>query len=358
MKKKKRLRDLKKAPVRYKRVIVSRSGGPEVLRVIEEDVLEPGPGAARVRILAAGVSYADLLMREGVHPEARRTPFTPGWDLVGVVDRLGEGISTVKVGQMVAALPVWGGYAEFICLPQAELVPVPAGLDAGEAVSLVMNYVTAYQMIHRSAHVESGQRALIHAAAGGIGTALLQLGQLIDLEMYGTAPERKQATVSNLGCIPIDYERDDFVKEILRLTGDGVDVVFDGIGGFHLWRSLKALRTGGKVVAYGLTSTLHNGRLSGGLRSRLRGLAIIGLSFIAAFFLPGRKRMLLYSIQRLKRRRPAWFREDLTTLLGLLREGKIKPIIAERIPLIEARRAHELLGRGSISGKIILLCGS
>jgi NADPH2:quinone reductase len=328
------------------------------LRVIEEDVPEPGPGEARVKILSAGVSYADLLMREGVHPEARRTPFTPGWDLVGVVDRLGESVSTVEVGQMVAALPVWGGYAEFICLPQEELVPVPAGLDAGEAVSLVMNYVTAYQMIHRSARVESGQRALIHAASGGIGTALLQLGQLIDLEMYGTAPERKQAAVSNLGCIPIDYERDDFVKEILRLTGDGVDIVFDGIGGFHLWRSLKALRAGGKVVAYGLTSTLCDGRLSGGPRSRLRGLAIIGLSFIATFFLPGRKRMLLYSIQRLKRRSPAWFREDLTALVGLLREGKIKPIIAERIPLIEARRAHELLGRGSMSGKIVLLCGS
>jgi hypothetical protein len=123
--------------VRYKRVIVSRSGGPEVLRVIEEDVPEPGPSEARVKILAAGVSYADLLMREGVHPEARRTPFTPGWDLVGVVDGLGEGVSTVEVGQMVAALPVRGGYAEFICLPQEELVPVPAGLDAGEAVSLV-----------------------------------------------------------------------------------------------------------------------------------------------------------------------------------------------------------------------------
>jgi NADPH2:quinone reductase len=328
------------------------------LEVREEELPEPGLGEVRVRILATGVSYADLLMREGVHPETPRTPFTPGWDLVGVVDKLGVDVSALEPVQMVAALPVRGAYAEFICLPQEELVPVPGGLDPAEALVVVFNYVTAYQMMRRSVRVKPGQRVLIHGAAGGIGTALLQLGRLVDLEMYGTAAGRKHELVSSLGATPIDYQHVDFVEEILRLTGDGVDVVFDGIGGTHLWRSLKTLRSGGKVVAYGLTSTLRGGLLAGGRRHRLRGLAIIGFLLAATFLVPGKKRMTLYSIQTLKRRRPAWYREDLSTLLELLRQGKIKPVIAERIPLGEAARAHKLLGRGSVMGKIVLVCNT
>jgi NADPH2:quinone reductase len=146
------------------------------------------------------------MMREGIHPETPPLPFTPGWDLVGVVDRIGNGVSGIESGQMVAALPISGAYAEFVCLPQRELVPVPPGLDAVEAVSLVLNYVTAYQMLHRSAKVRLGQRALIHGAAGGVGSALLQLGSLAGLELYGTCSARGAAAVSELGGIPLDYQ--------------------------------------------------------------------------------------------------------------------------------------------------------
>lgn len=342
--------------MRCKRVVVSSLGGPEVLEIVEEEIPEPQHGEVRVQILAAGVSYADLLMREGVHPETPSLPFTLGWDLVGLVEKLGEDASRVETGQMVAALTVTGGYTEFICLPQEELVPVPAGLDPGEAVSLVLNYLTAYQMMHRSARVVPGQRVLIHSAAGGVGTALLQLGQLVDLKMYGTASLCNHEVLSRLGASPIDYKNVDFVEEILRQTGDGVDVVFDGIGGSHIWHSVKALRARGRVVVYGLTSTLSAGRLPGGRRHRLRGLAIFGVYIVATAFLRGKKRMIPYSIQTLKRHKPSQFREDLATLLELLREEKIKPIIAERIPLVEAARAHELLGAGSVQGRIILLC--
>src|SRR5262245_58900643 len=187
------------------------------------------------------------MMREGIHPETPRVPFTPGWDLVGVVDRVGEGVSGIETGQLVAALPITGAYAELVCLPQRELVPVPPGLDPAEAVSLVLNYITAYQMLHRSAEVGRGKRALIHGAAGGVGSALLQLGRLAGLEMYGTCSARGASAVSGLGGIPIDYQHLDFVQEIHRLTGEGVDVVLDGIGGTHIWRSRNALRPGGKV---------------------------------------------------------------------------------------------------------------
>src|SRR5262249_40615203 len=177
---------------------------------------------------------------------------TPGWDLVGVVDRLGSGVSGIEPGKIVAALPIHGAYAEYVCLPQSELVPVPSGLDAAEAVSLVLNYTTAYQMLHRCAHVKPGQRALIHGAAGGVGTALLQLARIAGMETYGTCSSRGVATVSELGGTPIDYQHQDVAKETRRLTGEGVDAVFDPIGGSHLWHSRQALRPGGRVVGYGL----------------------------------------------------------------------------------------------------------
>jgi NADPH:quinone reductase-like Zn-dependent oxidoreductase len=342
--------------VRHTRIIVSHYGGPEELRVVEEECPEPKQGEVRVKVVAAGVALPDLLMREGIHPEKPRLPFTPGWDLVGVVDRLGKGVSGIEPGQTVAALPITGAYAEYVCLPQRELVPVPSGLDAAEAVSLVLNYITAYQMMYRSARVSPDQRALIHGAAGGVGSALLQLGRLADLEMYGTCSPQRASAVSDLGAIPIDYRHLDFVKEIHRLTGDGVDVVFDGIGGPHMWRSRKALRPGGKVVIYGLTSALSGGRLASGRRHRLHGVGIYGLYIAGGWLLPGRKRLVPYSIQWLKRLRPALFRKDLIALFDLLQQKKIEPLIAQRFPLAEARRAHELLGKEGVTGKIVLLC--
>jgi len=351
-----------KAPATYRHVTVTKLGGPEVLQILEDELPQPEPGAVRVRILAAGLSLPDLFMREGVHPEAHRPPFTPGWDLVGIVDQLGPGATGPEPGEMVAAMPIIGAHAEYICLPQGELTVVPAGVDPAEAVCVILNYVTAYQMMHRTARVRPGQRVLIHAAAGGVGTALLELGREAGLEMYGTASRRAHETVRSLGGVPIDYRAVDFVDEVRRLAPGGVDVVFDGIGGAHIWRSRKALRAGGKVVAYGYTSTLPGGTMAGGRRQRRRGLerlrslGFIGLDIAAAFFLPGRKRVLPYSIQWLKRRKPGWFRDDLTTLLRLLSETKIKPIIAARFPLQEIRRAHELLGAGGVTGKIVLLC--
>ena len=342
----------------HTRIVVTRYGGPDELRVVHEKCREPKHGEVRVRVLAASVSLPDVMMREGIHPETPRVPFTPGWDLVGVVDRLGEGVSGIEPGQLVAALPISGAYAELVCLPQRELVPVPPGLDAAEAVSVVLNYITAYQMLHRSAHVRPGQRVLIHGAAGGVGSALLQLGRLAGLEMYGTCSSRGASTVSDLGGIPIDYQRQDFVREIRRLTKEGVDVVFDGIGGTHIWRSRKALRPGGRVVAYGLTGSLQGGRLASGRsggRHRFREIAIFGVYIAGSWLVPGRKRVVPYSIQTLKRLRPALFRQDLIALFDLLQHHKIKPLIAHRFPLAEARHAHELLGTGGVTGKIVLV---
>ncbi|MGI9103686.1 MAG: medium chain dehydrogenase/reductase family protein [Terriglobales bacterium] len=344
--------------MKHTRIVVTHYGGPDALQLLEEECPEPKQGEVRVKVLAAGVALPDLLAREGVHPETPPVPFTPGWDLVGVVDRLGSGASGIEPGQIVAAMPISGAYAEFVCLPQRELVPVPSGLDAAEAVSLVLNYITAYQMLHRSARVKPGQRVLIHGAAGGVGSALLQLGRLAGLEMYGTCSSRGAKTVSDLGGVPIDYQHQDFVKEIHRLTGEGADVAFDSIGGTHIWRSRKALRPGGRVVAYGLTGSLRGGQLAsgrGGRRNRFGGIAIFGLYIAAGWLCPGRKRVVPYSIQTLKRMKPALFRQDLIALLDLLQQKRIKPLIAQRFALAEARQAHELLGKGGVIGKIVLV---
>ncbi len=346
--------------MRYTRIVVTHYGGPEALQVVEEECPEPKRGEVRVRIHAAGVALPDVMAREGIHPETPAVPFTPGWDLVGAVDRLGEGVSGFEAGQIVAAMPIHGAYAEYICLPQRELVPVPAGLDAGEAVSLILNYITAYQMLHHSAKIKPGQRILVHGAAGGVGTALLQLGGLAGVKLYGTCSSRGAQAVTDLGGIPIDYQHQDFVQEIQRLTGDGVDAVFDPIAGAHMWNSRNALRAGGRVVGYGLISSIRGeGLASGrpGRRQRFRGTARFGLYIAGGLLLPGGKRVVPYSIQTLKRLRPKVFREDLVTLFDLLRQKKIKPVIARRFPLVEARQAQELLGKGGVIGKIVLVCG-
>lgn len=343
--------------MRHKRVIVSHYGGPEVITVIEEGIPIPKVGEIRVKISAAGVGLPDVLAREGVHPETPRVPYTPGWDLVGTVDQLGEGVTGFELRQTVAAMPIHGCYTQYLCVPERKLVPVPAGLDAAEAVAVVLNYVTAYQMLHRSAKAQPGQRMLIHGASGGVGSAMLQLAKLAGVEMYGTCSVEGAAAVRELGGIPIDYKNTDFVKEVHRLTGGGLDVVFDGIGGNNLWRSRSALREGGCVVVYGFQSKIRGGRVASvtGGRHPLRASAELGWLILRNFFEPGRKRMRPYSIQWLMRFKPAWFHHDLLTLLDLLQQSKIKPLIAHRLPLEEARRAHEMLGGGGVLGKIVLL---
>ena len=333
--------------MKHHRVVVTRHGGPDVLQVVEEDLPEPQAGEVRVKVLAAGVSGYDLMFRRsGLLPGTPRVPFTLGEDVVGVVDKLGEGVSTVEPGQTVAGFTFGdsGGYTEFICRPASEWVPVPSGVDPAEAVCVVVNYLTAHMAMHTSAKVRSGERILVHGAAGGTGSALLQLGKLVGLEMYGTASRYNHELVSALGATPIDYRTEDFVERIRTLTGDGVDVVFDPVGGArHLWRSNRALRKGGRLVWFGVAGTKKG------------GLRVIPLTLLMVALLKlipdGKQAPLAPDLSKDK----AWYRGTLTELLDLLAAGKIKPVVAERIPLAEAARAHELLERGGYAGKVVLV---
>ncbi len=337
--------------IKHHRVVVTRHGGPDVLRVVEEDRPEPRTGEVRVNVLATGVSAYDLMFRRsGLLPGTPRVPFTLGTDVVGVVDKPGEGVSTVEPGQRVAGATFsrngLGGYAEYICLPASDLVAVPSGVDPAEAVCLVANYLTAHMALHRVANVRSGERVLVHGAAGGVGTALLELGKLVGLEMYGTASRHNHELVSAFGATPIDYRTEDFVERIRNLTGDGVDVVFDPIGGARqLWRSNRAVRKGGRLVWFGVAAT------------KKKGLRVIPFTLLMVALLKlipdGKQTPLFPDLGKDN----AWYRETLTELLDLLASGKITPFVAERIPLAEAARAHEQLERGGYAGKVVLVTG-
>ena len=332
----------------FKRVVITEHGGPEVLRVVEEARLpEPGPSEVRVRMLATSAAFTDTMIREGKYPGVKETPpFSPGYDMVGEVDALGEGVASLDVGQRVAELTVTGSYAEYLTLPADRLVPVPEGLDPAEAVSLVLSYMTAYQMLHRLAKVGSGQRILYHGAGGAVGTAMLQLGRLLDLEMYGTASRPKHELVASLGAVPIDYTREDFVSRVLKETGDGVDAVFDGIGGSYLRRSFRTLRRGGTLVAFGFYRA-WTGR-GGSVPLDFTRLTLWNL-------LPNGRSTAFYSIAPWRQKHADWFREDLTVLFDLLAEGGIEPAIAARMPLSEAADAHRWVDRAEVRGKIVLM---
>jgi NADPH2:quinone reductase len=344
-----------------KRIVVDQFGGPEVLRVVEEDDPRPGVGEVRVRVLAAGVSFTDAQVRAGTYLGGPKPPFTPGYELVGVVEELGPGCSRLREGDRVGALTVWGGYAERVCLPEANAVEVPEDLDPAEVVSLVFPYMTAYQMLHRTARVKSGETVLVHGAAGRVGTAVLELGALAGVRVYGTASARDRAAVERLGGVAIDYRNEDFLARVRELTGDGVDVALDGIGGAVSLRSFRALRRGdplvgdpgGRLVVIGsISATRSHGRKS--WRAVIEWYAAT-VSVALWGLLSPRRRVLAYRIQKLRPRHPEWFREDLLRLLEMLRRGEIHPVVAERLPLTDARRAHELLERSAATGKLVLV---
>lgn len=335
------------------RVVVSRHGGPEVLRLVEDHVPEPRADEARLKVLAAGVSGFDLMYRRWAGlPGSPSVPFTLGEDVVGVVDAVGEGVSSPKVGDVVAsgtwALGVGGGYAENICLPASEMVRLPPGLDPAEAVCLVVNYLTAHQHLHRIAKVRSGERVLVHGAAGGVGSAVLQLGKLAGLEMYGTASASHVDVVASMGATPIDYRSENFVDCIRTLTGDGVDAVIDPVGGAgHLWHSYRVLRKGGRLVWLGSAAVEEHGL-------RVGPLSML-MTFLLGLVPDGRRVPSCPIMATFAAGNHDWYRDTLAGLLASLAEGLIAPIVAERIPLAEAARAHELLERGGPAGKVVLV---
>ena len=347
-----------------KRVVVDHYGGPEVLKLVEEDAPRPGKGEVRVRVLAAGVSFTDAQLRAGTYlPGAPKPPFTPGYELVGVVEELGPECSRLSVGDLIGALTVWGADAERVCVPESGAVDVPEDLDPGEVLSLLFPYMTSYQVLHRTAEVKSGETVLVHGAAGRVGVAALELGAVAGLRMFGTCSARDTAAVERLGAVAIDYRNEDFVG-VMREAG-GADVVVDSLGGPISLRSFRTLRPGGRLVVFGRYDTLKDGHKD--WPAVIKWYAAITATWLWGKLSP-RRRVFAYHVQKYRDRatrrdgavggepmEPEWFREDFAAMIELLREGKIHPLVAERLPLSEARHAHEMLESAAAKGKLVLV---
>ncbi len=332
----------------YRATMLTKKGDTDVLQPVELPVTEPGPGQVRVRVRASGVGYTDVIMRRGYYPYAPPMPFVPGYELVGTVEAVGPGVNGLQVGQRVAALTVHGAYGELVVRDADEFVPVPDGLDDVAVVALILNYVTAYQMIHRTAQMKPGQTALVTGANGGVGTALLELLRLHGVRAIGAAAARHHDVVRSLGGEPVEGRAAPVDQGTLALVPGGVDVAFDGLGGEVVGACVRATRKGGLVVSYGFTGTVRGGASSN--LAVLRGV----LALYVGARLRGR-RSTFYGITQIYREDRTPFREDLPKLMALLGEGKLAPRIAARMPLADARQANERIEAGGVDGKIVLV---
>ena len=330
-------------------VQLTRFGGCAALEVVDAPLPTAGRGEVRVHVLASGIEYTDVVIRRHLYPQTmlRRPPFTMGYGLVGEIDQLGEGVQGLKVGDCVADMTVVGSNAAWRTLRADHLARVPAGVDAAEAAALILSWTTAWQMLHRTARVQRGQRVLVQGAAGAVGQALLVLGEMAGLEMWGTARAEQAPLVHALGATPIDYQRQD----VARVLPDGFDVVFDGVGQEDYRRSFAALRRGGLLCAYGYTASVQAKPSLAGL---LIAMARIYLRQKVLSVTPGGKRLRLYSINAMRARHPAWFREDLERLLALLASRAIAPRVAGRISFAQVADAHRRLEAGGLDGKLVL----
>jgi NADPH:quinone reductase-like Zn-dependent oxidoreductase len=342
----------------WQHIRVGRFGGPEVLELAEEPTIpSPGAGEVRIKVLAAGTGFTDSFIRRGRYPDFKGPlPFTPGYELVGVVEEAGAGVVSPREGQIVADLCVVGGYAQYAIRPARFLVPVPDGVDAAEAVCMPLAYLTAFQMLTRHRRLSPGETILVIGASGTVGTALLDLSRHLGLEAIGTCSAANLPVVERFGATAIDYRAGDFVASVRKLTagrvgGAGVDAAFDAIGGAHFERSFACLAPGGILVGYG-SQTMAIGRenlIAAGL-----GLARLKLWGALSFLFRGR-RATWYSITDRRSLQPDEFRADMATLFELLRTGAIHPVIVDRVPLAAARNVHARIDAGGLGGKIVLM---
>lgn len=329
----------------WKKIVLTGFGGPERLEMqIVENLPEPEGTEVRIRVLVTSAAFTDVMIRKGLYPDVKeKPPFTPGYDLVGVVDATGPEATRFRPGDRVADLTTIGAYAEYVCLPEDRLTRVPEGVAEVDALGMILSAVTPYQMLHRVAKAQAGQSLLIHGAGGAVGTAMLQLAHDAGVTAFGTDITAKHDLIRGLGATPIDADAND---DTLRAAlGDGVDFVFDPLGGDSLSRSLHALKPGGMLVAFGFQNEVLG-----------RG-GSIPLDFVKLKlwdWLPNGHATAFYSIGAMRRRHPEWFRADLARLFGMLADGRIAPIIAEVIPLKDVRRAHERIEAGEIAGKLVM----
>lgn len=325
-----------------RKIIVDRFGDPETLSLSSVDMPEPGPGEVLVAVQYAGVAFSDLLMREGLYPGGPQPPYTPGWDVVGKVVAIGESVDPELMGRAVAGLAFLGGYADHALVKATHVVELPADVDRRAAACLVLNYVTALQMFVRVARATKGDTVLVRGAAGGVGTAALDIARAFGLVARGVCSPAKAETVERFGATWM--AAGDEARE--ATASGGFDIVLDPAGGAKTWRSMRLLAPGGRVVTYGFTG-LKGGRLKSRLIVHTAAMALRSLG-------PGGKRASFYRVSQSARRRPSDYRHDLKLLLDLLADGRLTPLVADVLPLSQAAEAHRRINDRIVEGKLLL----
>lgn len=330
---------------------VATAGGADVLRSRQVILPPPGPSQVRVKIEAAGVAYADIVMRRGLYSSSK-PPVTPGYDFVGRVEETGADVSEFQIGQRVAGVTVSGSYADRRNVEARWLVPAPEAADAAALAAVVLNGVTAWQMLHRVAQAEAGEWILVHGAAGGVGSLLLDFARLGEVKTIGAASRGKAQIVQGLGGVALDYQSEDVAARARAISGAGVVAAFDHIGGRHFRKvSMPALKPTGVGVLYGGYGATRGGKV--------HPLAIADImlnSRVSAFALFGESQSVAtYSIPAWRDLRAQAYRDDLATVLKLVAEGTVTPLVGDVLPLRDAAKAHRAMESRSVSGKIVLV---
>lgn len=329
----------------YKAFVVTKKGTPDVINLVERELIDPKEKELRIKVLAVGIGSTDIFVRSSFDPYVPKFPFTPGAEVVGLIDAVGPGVTQFKKGDTVASLMSYGACTEYIYIPEDQLALVPPGLDPAKAVALVLEYTTAYQMLHRVAKVKEGDKILITGASGAVGRAIMELGKLAKIKMYGLSSPSKTGYLTKYGVTPIDYTKGDFVKELRTLEPDGVDFVLDGVAGNYIFRGMGALKRKGKLITFGNPGFWH---------------ALLGMGrVILLSMVPNGKSATIYGIfywfYSKKKTGRQWIKQDQMLLCKMVQEGIIDPLIYTKLPLLETKKANEILDSGKFYGKIVLV---
>ena len=336
-----------------KAVVIPKSGPPEVLTYQDWPDPEPKPGEVRIRTKYAGVNFADTSARLGLYPDAPKAPCVVGYEVSGTIDKLGEGVTQFGVGDRVFAMTMFGGYAELACADARVVRRIPERMTDEEAAALPVVYVTAYHMLHGMTQVRAGDRVLIHAAAGGVGIAAVQMARAAEAEIFGTASPSKHDFLRGLGVTHcIDYTSQDFAVEVMRLTnGEGVDIVLDALGGSGLKKSYEVLRHGGRLFSFGFSSAMPGGKVN--------YLNIVSEFLRIPRFHPlklmnANRGVIGVNMNPLARNRPDLIGREFDGLLEFYDRGILRPRVDKIVDAKEPADAHRQLESRKNVGKVLL----
>jgi NADPH:quinone reductase-like Zn-dependent oxidoreductase len=338
-------------------VVTTRHGGPEVLRVEERPDPPIGAGEVRIAVRAAGLNFADTLARVGLYPDAPDPPCVVGYEVAGEVESVGEGVSELSVGDRVLAGTRFGGHAELVTVPSDQALPLPERFSFEQGTALPVNYTTAYAGLVVMGGLDEGERVLIHAAAGGVGIASIQLAKLRGAEIFGTASAAKHEAIRAQGVDhAIDYRTHDFEREVMRLTdGQGVDVIFDALGPSSFRKDYRLLRQGGRLIMYGVSEIQEGtGRSIPKVLSSFARMPLSTLPWWKSLGLMNENKGV-FGLNMLA----WWDREGIERIIeplrGLLGRSEIEPVVAERFPFEHAAEAHRYLAERRNVGKVVLV---